>query len=279
MRSPSRLFLSTGSSPAPSKAPSPASRRTPRALGLSEEATEELRTKTEELGSTLGDFVDPLGAYTGLLAEKQAAEEQAARDTAAATESTADSWEDYATDVGVSFDEYMGRLEEQLSAQENWQVNMLRLAGSLSQGTIDELARMGAEGAPLVADLVNRSDAELDRFDDITAARSKEATDAWGQQLTLAQPVLAAIGRTAGASRGATNTLPRLCCYLGRVASRASTVCCGLRWLPPWPAEAQRHRLAPVRRCTARRTSPRSALGPPTPPSSARRTRRACRPR
>ena len=92
----------------------------------------------------------------------------------------------------------MVRLEEQVAAQDNWKLNMLRLAGEVSSGTLAELARMGPEGAPLVADLVNRSDSELDRFDEITQRRSKEATDAWGAQLTLAGPVLAAIGKTAG---------------------------------------------------------------------------------
>ncbi|GAB3349934.1 phage tail tape measure protein [Modestobacter lapidis] len=167
-------------------------------LGLSEDATEDLRKKTEELGSTLADFINPLGVYTSLLDEKKAAEESAARKAAEAAGASAESWQDFVTDTGFSFDEYMRRLEEQVNAQANWQTNMLTLAGRVSQGTLDELARMGPEGAPLVADLVNRSDAELDRFDDITAMRSKEATDAWGAQLTMAAPVLAGISRKAG---------------------------------------------------------------------------------
>lgn len=169
------------------------------ALGMSEEATAELIEKSNELGESLGAFVDPLGAYTGLLEEKRLADEETARATAEATESQEDSWEDYVTAVDVTLDEYLARLEQQLADQDAWQVNMLTLAGRVSQGTIDELARMGPEGAPLVADLVNASDAELARFDDVTRARSKEATDAWGAQLTMASPVLAQIGKTAGA--------------------------------------------------------------------------------
>jgi TP901 family phage tail tape measure protein len=168
------------------------------ALGMSEEATQELIDKSNELGQSLGDFVDPLDAYTSLMDEKTAADQEAARATAEATDSQKDSWEDYVHDVDVTLDEYLARLEEQVADQAAWQENMLILAGQVSQGTLDELARMGPEGAPLVADLVNASDAELDRFDEVTALRSKEATDAWGAQLTLAQPVLAAIARTAG---------------------------------------------------------------------------------
>lgn len=168
------------------------------ALGMSEGATADLIQKSSELGESLGAFIDPLGAYVGLLEEKRAAEEATARSTAEATGSAEDSWEDYVREVDVSLDEYMARLEEQITAQSNWQVNMLMLAGRVSQGTIDELARMGPEGAALVADLVNASDAELSRFDEVTRARSKEATDAWGAQLTMAAPVLAQIGKSAG---------------------------------------------------------------------------------
>ncbi|MCW2811243.1 MAG: hypothetical protein JWP61_1701, partial [Friedmanniella sp.] len=168
------------------------------ALGLDKDATQELIDKSNALGESLADFVNPLGAYTGLLDEKKEADRKAAEATAAGTKSSADSWEDYVTNVTVSFEEYKTRLEEQVTAQENWQTNMLLLAGRVSQGTLDELARMGPEGAPLVADLVKRSDAELDHMDDLFAKRSQEATDAWGAKLTEAAPVLAAIGRVAG---------------------------------------------------------------------------------
>jgi hypothetical protein len=169
------------------------------ALGLSEEATEKLIEDSNALGESLASFVDPLGVYTGYLDEMRAANEETARKTAEDTEDMSDSWEDYVKDVDFSFEEYMQRLRDQVKAQEDWQTNMLILAGRVSEGTIAELAAMGVEGAGLVAELVTRSDAELDEFDDLAARRAKEATDAWGAQLTMAQPVLAAIGRKAGA--------------------------------------------------------------------------------
>jgi TP901 family phage tail tape measure protein len=168
------------------------------ALGLSEEATEKLIEDSNALGESLGAFIDPLGAYTGMLEEKAAAEEDAARRSAEAAGKGADAWKDFVKDTGFSFDEYMRRLEEQVTAQANWQQNMLVLAGRVSEGTLAELARMGPEGAPLVADLVNRSDAELDRFDEITRLRSQEAMNAWGATLTMAAPVLTAIAEKLG---------------------------------------------------------------------------------
>ena len=168
------------------------------ALGLDKDATKALTDASNQLGQSLADFIDPLGTYTGLLQQKAQAEADAANKTAEKTGASSKSWEDFKDSVHVTFGEYMKDLEDQVAAQNNWQTNMLLLAGRVSAGTLAELSKMGPQGAPLVADLVNRSDAELSRFDDITAQRSKEATDAWGAQLTLAAPVLAAIGKTAG---------------------------------------------------------------------------------
>lgn len=177
------------------------------AMGYGEDETQELISRTQELGSTLADFVNPLGVYTTMLDEKAAREEEGARKAAEAAGAGADAWRDFVTDTGFSFDEYMRRLQEQVEAQTNWQTNMLILAGRVSQGTLDELARMGPEGAPLVADLVNRSDAELDVMDDLFGRRSQEATDAWGAQMTMAAPVLSAIAASAG--RGAAEAAAR----------------------------------------------------------------------
>jgi TP901 family phage tail tape measure protein len=168
------------------------------ALGLDEEATKDLIDKSRELGETMVGFVDPLGTYMGFLEEKIAAEQEAAGATDETSAAGQEAWRRFVDGANIAFDEYLAALEKQVEDQANWQTNMLRLAGRVSAGTLEELARMGPEGAPLVADLVNRSDAELQRFDDVTAARSAEATAAWGEQLTLAAPVLAAVAAKAG---------------------------------------------------------------------------------
>jgi TP901 family phage tail tape measure protein len=165
---------------------------------LTEEAGKAQEDFIADVAEAMAGFVEPLAAYTGLLEEKKTADREAAEATAASTEDSSDSWKDYITTVTVSFDEYMARLGEQVLAQANWQTNMLQLAGRVSQGTLDELARMGPEGAPLVADLVTRSDAELAHFSELAAQRSDQATGAWAARLTAAQPVLAAIAKTAG---------------------------------------------------------------------------------
>jgi hypothetical protein len=167
-------------------------------LGLSEEAAAALTERTQVWADVLAEFVTPLGAYQQLLQDKQDAERETAEATAAATKSQTDSWEDYAGSVAVSIGEYLGELEKQVQAQVKWSSNMLQLSSRVSEGTLDELAKMGPEGAPLVAELVDASDAELARLEAVFAARSSAAAGAFAEQLTLAQPVLTAVAQRAG---------------------------------------------------------------------------------
>jgi hypothetical protein len=270
------------------------------ALGLDKDATKNLIDASDKLGESLADFIDPLGTYTGLLQQKAQAEADAANKTAEKTGASSKSWEDFKDSVHVTFDEYMADLEKQVEAQNNWQTNMLLLAGRVSAGTLAELSRMGPEGAPLVADLVNRSDAELDKFDDITAQRSKEATDAWGAQLTLAAPVLAAVGKTAGqgvvaalvgSCRRARSRSPRSPSSTGSTwpaASTRSSIPSGepaCRWdrLPPRvaatrPVATRATGLSTPRRASSTRASSCSPRRPSAGSASARSGRwRACR--
>ncbi|MFQ1002623.1 hypothetical protein [Modestobacter sp. SSW1-42] len=78
------------------------------------------------------------------------------------------------------------------------QANLSRLTGRLSPSTLDYLRDQGAAGAGLIATLVEQPDAKLAEFDRLTQRHSKQATDAWGEQLTLAAPVLREVRQKAG---------------------------------------------------------------------------------
>ena len=149
------------------------------------EETEELVKQVEAWGECLAAFVDPLGAYTGLLEEKTAAEREQAEAHAASTESQEDTWEQYVGKVAVSVDEYLAELERMVRDQEAWAGNMTVLAGRVSTSTLDELARMGPEGAPLVAKLVDASDAELARMEELFGRRTKATVDGQAEQWRL----------------------------------------------------------------------------------------------
>ncbi|NUT08181.1 MAG: phage tail tape measure protein [Hamadaea sp.] len=168
------------------------------AIGLSDDDAKQFIQNAQDMGKSLADFVTPLDTYKQQLQDKAQAEADSFNKLHEGTSAGTKSWQDFADNVKVSLDKYLADLEGQVKAQQDWQVNMLMLAGRVSQGTIDELARMGPEGAPLVAQLVNASDSELARFETVTAARSQAATDAWGAQLTLAAPVLAEVAKKAG---------------------------------------------------------------------------------
>lgn len=159
------------------------------------ETAEKWRTKLMDLA---GGFVAPLSAYTETLDAKKAAEQAAAEATADATKSGKDSWEDYAKDVDVSMGEYLATLKKQVSAQQDWETNMLILSSRVSQGTLDQLAAMGKDGAPLVAEMVTATSGELKQLEPLWARSTAAATGAIADRLTNAGPVLQALAAKAG---------------------------------------------------------------------------------
>lgn len=129
------------------------------------QAAEEAAAQLEALTDALDGFTEPATTYTDLLAAKNEKERETAQATADATKSQSDSWEDYVKAADVSVNEYLTTLEKQVAAQEQWATNLETLARKgVEQGVIEQLARLGPEGAPLVAKLTTASDAELQRL-------------------------------------------------------------------------------------------------------------------
>lgn len=87
------------------------------------------------------------------------------------------SWEDYAHDVEVSIDDVIRKLQGQVTAQNNWERNMSTLAGKVSVTTLEELRKLGVEGAPLVQALVTSSDAKMREFDRLMQEKSGAAVE------------------------------------------------------------------------------------------------------
>lgn len=169
--------------------------------GATEQLTDEQIRWREELAGINAAFVEPLAAYDSLIAKNQ----EAAQAAADATESTEDSWEDFIGAFPATVEGYLAELQAMVDAQNAWETNMLLLSGRVSQGTLDELARMGPEGAPLVAQLVNASDEELQRMEALFGERAGNATGQFATTLTSAAPIIAAAGRQLG--QGAANEI------------------------------------------------------------------------
>src|SRR5690606_11320044 len=71
-------------------------------------------------------------------------------------------------DALPSVDAWLSKLEEQQAAMSAWADNMATLAKrGVSEGVLVELGKLGPEGAPMIAQLVNASDSELARLESV----------------------------------------------------------------------------------------------------------------
>jgi hypothetical protein len=156
---------------------------------------------TEEYQKYIDSLAQGVDAFAGIDSALNATRDkhmEVAQAMADATDSGEDSWQDFYDGVSVSLNEFLAQLENQVAAQEEWAANMVRLAGRASQGLIDHLTEMGPEGAALVAELVDASDAELSRMEDLYARSGNASASNFAQALVDAGPVMAALGRKMG---------------------------------------------------------------------------------
>ena len=144
-------------------------------------ATEEAIAATEEwlemVSTAAVSFSDIGGAYQDVIDQNRALAEE----TAAATDTAEDSWEDFYDGTTVSMDDWIAKLQEQAQAQANWRDNILTITAQIREempadmqaaadAMIDELIAMGPEGA-----------AALQTFRDGTAAERLAIVEAWMQ--------------------------------------------------------------------------------------------------
>lgn len=160
-----------------------------RAILYGDEAAQAYRTWVDEIKASSDAFVTASGA----LSTVNTATQEWAQAQADATDDAEDSWEDFWDGQSVSIDEWIAELERMAQAQADWEVNMLMLSTRVSEGVLDELRRLGPEGAPLVADLVDASDTELARLEAVFGTRAEEGLEAFGQAMTNTD-VLTALG-------------------------------------------------------------------------------------
>jgi hypothetical protein len=110
-----------------------------------------------------------------------------------------------ADSVSVSVAEWMGTLEKQVKDQQDWELNMVLLASRASAGTIQYLAEMGVKGSAIVGELVNSSDSEMNRLNQVMNQKSKAASDVFIGNFQDARPMWEAVMRQGG--QGAVDSL------------------------------------------------------------------------
>lgn len=139
------------------------------ATGRTAAAEEEARKALQDHSAAIDAFATPVGVYTGVLAEKSAAEKTAVENTK------------------VTVQEYLTALAEQVTAQEAWATNLTTLAKrGVTEGVLAELEKMGPQGAPLIAQLTKATDEELGRLVELFGRQGEAASRAAAQGI-LAQ--------------------------------------------------------------------------------------------
>ena len=147
-----------------------------------------------EIGSVSAGFA----TIEGALSQHQAATREWAEGQAAATGSSKDSWEDFYDGFSVNLEEYLEELASMVEAQANWQSNIESLVGRVSDETLEHLMRLGPEGAPLVAALVDGSAEELARFDELFHEAGVGAGMGWAAGIRESQALYTAAARQLG---------------------------------------------------------------------------------
>lgn len=155
-------------------------------LGVLPEQLEELKKALVEGGggfAELGDLIQRNQDVTRGWAEKQSE----------AVYDSKDSWQEFYDGTSINLKALNDDLAAQLVALQNWQSNLGILVGrGVDEGIIANLARMGPEGAPLVAALVDDTTGEFQRFVDLSGQTGTEAVTSFSDSFTQNAPLLQA---------------------------------------------------------------------------------------
>lgn len=160
-----------------------------------EKAAQEMLDAWSDAASEFFSFTD---AYDTALAAKEEAERETAEATADATSDQSDSWEDFIGDVTLSVDEYLAELERQVQAQQEWENNLLTIAGRVPNEMFNELVAMGPAGADAVALFAEMTDEELQQAAEAWGITTGAGAQAITDRLAEAAPVLQQIAAQMG---------------------------------------------------------------------------------
>lgn len=149
----------------------------------------------EDTSAVFSSFVDLGTAYQSVIDKNM----EYATSTADATSSSEDSWEDYYDGVSVSAADFIGSLQAQVAAQEAWATNMTALSTrvnttmsgdmrSAANNMIDELMKLGPEGAAQVQLLHDMSDAELLQVVELYQRKGRASGDEFADEIANTRP-------------------------------------------------------------------------------------------
>src|SRR5450759_3957401 len=166
-------------------------------------ASKLLTDQEAALSKAIDSFIDPMAVYTKATPTQATADQNAAKAAGLSKSQQQMSQDDWIAHTHVTTAQYLADLTKQVQDQTNWETNMVILASRASAGTLQYLAELGPKGAPLVAQLVNASDAEMTRMNQLMDAKSQQSVDDVATNVRNAKPVWDAVMAQGGQSAGA----------------------------------------------------------------------------
>lgn len=127
-----------------------------------ESAAKELEEYQNRVATASAGFVDFGTILTGLANESKSTAEKLARDS----EDPFDTYMDYYNQSGVTIDNFIIKLDEQIAAQSAWADDIAELTARGAGAFASQLAALGPEGAELAAQAVNLTAEQLGQLED-----------------------------------------------------------------------------------------------------------------
>lgn len=121
---------------------------------------------------------------SSLIEANQQSQQDAAQATAdannAAAEDSHDSWQNYYDGQKINLEAYLTSLEKQVAAQDEWKANIETLSKrGLGEAIIQDLAKLGEQGAPLVAALAASTEPELAKYAELWRKGGEDSAQAF----------------------------------------------------------------------------------------------------
>lgn len=161
-------------------------------------STDEMSDSARDLQSTFGSMGGPIGVFTDLLADKEAAERESAQASAAAAGDSAASWEDFADDVDVSLGEFAAGLEERNENMRDFGDNLVTVAAEFGSDVAMELQAMSDEGVEIAAEMADGSTEEAERLAAALVDNAKVGGDGFVEELDLRMRIAEEVAKEGG---------------------------------------------------------------------------------
>lgn len=125
-------------------------------LPAATDATREFGVSVADLAESFAGFIDPVEAWN-----------DAMEGTTGTSEAAGQALIDMQVNAMDHMGDFISGMEDMQTAQLMWAENLLELSGRVPDEVLAGLSEMGAEGAGIVAGLVDSTDEEVDRFVDL----------------------------------------------------------------------------------------------------------------